>query len=69
MSWDGKTYEGGINMAGHDKTYEVRINMAGHDWREQVTFDEMVMMSLGSHVTPLGHIILIPSKPVFAFIP
>jgi hypothetical protein len=31
MSWDGKTYEGGINMAGHDKTYEVRINMAGHD--------------------------------------
>ena len=31
MSWDGKTYEGGINMAGHDKTNEVRINMAGHD--------------------------------------
>ena len=63
-------------------------------WREQVTFDEMMMskkkcllcstrptsldfycasslkqQSVGRHVPPLEHIILIPNQPVFALSP
>jgi len=53
-------------------------------WREQVTFNEMMMMSAlldlynasllkqesaGRHVSQLGHIIMIPSKPVFDLFP
>ena len=40
-----------------------------HAWLDFYSASSLKQQSMGRHVAPLGHIILIPSQPVFALSP
>jgi hypothetical protein len=49
--------------------YEVRFVLDQHAELDFYSDSSLKQQSAGRHVTPLGHIILIPSQPVFALSP
>jgi hypothetical protein len=48
---------------------EVRFNLDQHAELDFYSASSLKQQSTGRHVAPLGHIILIPSQPVFALSP
>jgi anti-anti-sigma regulatory factor len=48
---------------------EVRFVLDQHAELDAYSASSLKQQSTGRHVTPLGHIILIPSQPVFALSP
>jgi hypothetical protein len=48
---------------------EVRFVLDQHAELDFYSASSLKQQSTGRHVTPLGHIILIPSQPVFALTP
>ena len=48
---------------------EVRFVLDQHAELDFYSASSLKQQSAGRHVTPLGHIILIPSQPVFALSP
>ena len=48
---------------------EIRFVLDQHPELEFYNASWLKQQSTGRHVTPLGHIILIPSQPVFALSP
>ena len=60
-------YHGENNFQRDDD--EVRFVLDQHDELDFYSASSLKQQSAGIHVAPLGHIILIPSQPVFAFSP
>jgi hypothetical protein len=70
VDFTGKIHTSGIYLASHHK-YNI-INMQSvqvldqHDKLDFYNASSTTQQSADRHVAPLGHIILIPSQPVFA---